>query len=112
MVDVEGHNDDDERLVPNDLKSLPGRHDNSKALVQELVVQPEPALEGRGHVQKAESVSKFALIPTSNQNHKDCLEKEKSNIRMACLEVAAESYKSANLDVPDVSLLELIRICC
>jgi hypothetical protein len=71
----------------------------SLSLEKESVV---PAMEL--NPQTGDSVSTFELIPTGLQNHKDYLEKEKSNIRMACLEVAAESYKSANLDVPDVSI--------
>ena len=46
----------------------------------------------------------FELIPTKNQTHKDHKQKLYHQTRKACLEAAAEAYKNANLDVPDVSL--------
>jgi len=46
----------------------------------------------------------FELIPTKNQTHKDHKQRMHHQTRKACLEAAAEAYKNANLDVPDVSL--------
>jgi len=45
----------------------------------------------------------FELIPTKNQIHKDHQQKEYHQTRKACLEAAAEAYKKASLEVPDVS---------
>ncbi len=47
----------------------------------------------------------FELIPTKNQTHKDHQQKEFHQTRKACLEAAAEAYKKASLEVPDVSYL-------
>jgi hypothetical protein len=51
------------------------------------------------------SASSFELTSTHVQSQKDQMDKLRLDIRRACLKVAAESYRSANVDVPDVSVL-------
>lgn len=45
----------------------------------------------------------FELESTKHQNHKDDKRKKYHQIRIACLEVAIESYKKAKVEVPEVS---------
>ncbi len=54
----------------------------------------------------------FELIPTKNQTHKDHQQKEFHQTRKACLEAAAEAYKKASLEVPDVSLCFVLSRMC
>lgn len=52
----------------------------------------------------------FELESTKHQNHKDDKQKQYHHIRIACLEVAVDSYKKASIDIPDVSNLYLSRL--
>jgi len=85
---------------------------------QNEVIKVEP-LEDQNIIGKVEPVQKqnrtnytspdpsipssFELTSTHIQSQKDQMDKIRLEIRRACLKVAAESYKNAMVDVPDVS---------
>lgn len=59
------------------------------------------------HRKKDISTTSFELESTKHQNHKDDKQKKYHQIRIACLEVAIDSYKKAKVEVPDVSTCAL-----
>lgn len=78
--------------VEDDLSLLESNH-SVKSLITRSVI--------------TRSNTPFELISTKNQTHKDCKQKEFHQIKKACLDAAAEAYKSAGVEIPDVSTKRL-----
>ena len=98
-----GHEDGIHGNIPTRDRDSPTPTPNANESPLSPPLSPSASTSMPTSASSSASSSAFQLIPTTNQTHKDHQQKEHLETRTVCLEAAAEAYKCASLEVPDVS---------